>query len=305
MNIESMNDIETKYSELLQENARLKEDLKAAKSSGQVFTHIAHALARDYTDLFYVNMETADYIEYHTDEEHGVLVERRRASGFFDSCKYEATLYVHEDDREMFINAMNHDFLTEELKKNGSFEMTYRRLKYDKMFYVQMNVSPMHDGSPYIVIATWDVDELVKQRREEERIQEERIVYARLHAITGNFIVVYVVDPETDFYREFSSISAFSESFLGSSEGPDFYNVIRNAAAKQTYPEDLNKFLSVFTKENILSEIKRNGIFTFDYRFMLQGRVIHVQLKVAMVEEKEGPRLIVERCSGASYLYYI
>ncbi len=30
----------------------------------------------------------------------------------------------------------------------------------------------------------------------EERIQEERDVYARLHDLTGNFIVVYVVDPK-------------------------------------------------------------------------------------------------------------
>ena len=44
-----------------------------------------------------------------------------------------------------------------------------------------------------------------KLRQELERIQEERIIYARLHALTGNFICVYVVDPATDNYREFSA----------------------------------------------------------------------------------------------------
>ena len=38
-----------------------------------------------------------------------------------------------------------------------------------------------------------------------QRLRGERVIYARLHALTGNFICVYVVDPETDQYREFSA----------------------------------------------------------------------------------------------------
>ena len=59
------------------------------------------------------------------------------------------------------------------------------------------------------------------------------------------------------------------------------------------YPEDLNRFLTSFTKENILAEIGRSGIFTLGYRFMMEGKPIHVQMKAAIVEEKEGTRLIV------------
>ena len=50
--------------------------------SGRVYTHLAHALARGYTDLFYVNMESDEYIEFHTDDERGVLNEARRSADF-------------------------------------------------------------------------------------------------------------------------------------------------------------------------------------------------------------------------------
>ena len=46
-----------------------------------------------------------------------------------------------------------------------------------------------------------------------EKAQEERLIYARLHALTGSFLVVYVVDPETDRYREFSATDDYVESF--------------------------------------------------------------------------------------------
>lgn len=42
-----------------------------------------------------------------------------------------------------------------------------------------------------------------------------------------------------------------------------------------------------------MAEIERSGIFTLSYRYMMKGKPIHVQMKAAMVEEKEGPRLIV------------
>ena len=45
-----------------------------AWSSSSTYSHIAYALARAYTDLFYVNMETDEYIEYYSDDERGMLI---------------------------------------------------------------------------------------------------------------------------------------------------------------------------------------------------------------------------------------
>ena len=258
-----------------------------------VYTHIAHALARGYTDLYYVNMDTGDFIEFHTDDERGVLNEARKGTDFFESCERDAKLYVHKDDQAAFINAMNRRFLTEALDGNKVFELVYRRILDGRTFYVSMKVSRMEDDKRFIVLAVSDIDELMRQRREEERIQEERIIYARLHALTGNFIVVYVVDPETDHYREFSATDDYIESFKQAKYGENFFGRVRKVAHLYNHPDDLSRFLSAFTKENVMAEIERSGIFTLGYRFIMDGNPIHVQLKAAMVEEKEGPRLIV------------
>ena len=85
-----------------------------------------------------------------------------------------------------------------------------------------------------------------KEEREKERdaeikqIQEERLVYARLHALTGNFICVYVVDPETDHYREFSATDLYSRSFEQAKEGTDFFDTVRDEEFMEIYTNDLN-----------------------------------------------------------------
>ena len=126
-----------------------------------------------------------------------------------------------------------------------------------------------------------------------EKAQEELEIYARLHALTGSFIVVYVVDPETESYREFSATDDYTESFAQAKDGTDFFRTVREAASIFNHPDDLEWFLAAFTKENVTALIGKHGIFTLDYRVMMEGNPVHVRMKAAMAEEQEGLRLIV------------
>lgn len=258
-----------------------------------MFTHIAQALARGYIDLYYVNMDTDEFVDFHTDDKHGVLTEARRGKDFFESCAREAQQFIHPEDRESFVRAMNRKTLTESLEKRGRFELAFRRILDGNPLFVKMTVTRMEDDNRIIVIAVSDIDELMKQRKAEEQIREERVVYARLHALTGNSICVYVVDPQTDRYREFSATDDYEDSFAQAKDGTDFFSTVREAARQFNHPDDLDRFLAAFTRENVMAEMKENGIFTLVYRLIMDGRPIHVQMNAAMVEEKEGTRLIV------------
>ena len=145
-----------------------------------------------------------------------------------------------------------------------------------------------------------DVTDILRLQRENTRAKEDfqkasdtAAIYARLQAITGNFIVVYDVDPQTSRYREFSSTDDYLENFGTDKEGQDFFSSVRKDACVYAHPQDLNRFLAAFTKENVLAEIERSGIFTWGYRIMMDGKPKHVQMIAAMVEEKEGLRLII------------
>ena len=271
---------------------KLEEAYKKERSTGTIFAHIALSLAKEYTDLFYVNMVTDEYTEYHADEESGALTEVRHGEDFFESCKREVKLYVHPEDNAAFVKAMDRHFLTETLDRANVFEMTYRRIKGGDPFYVRMKVSRMKDDDRYIVIGVTDIDEQMKQRRAEERMKEERAVYDRLHTLTGNFIAIYVVEPETDRYRETGATDDYKRLWQAK-EGENFFETSRESAHSVIYSEDVNLFLSVFTKENVMAEIERSGIFSLTYRLNMEGKPNYVQLKAAMAQEREGRRLIV------------
>ena len=267
--------------------------LDACFDDGRIYARLAEALARGYTDLYYVNIDSDEFIEYHTDDTNGVLKEVRRSNDFFEGCERDVKLFVHEDDQKNFVKVMDRAFIKKALKKNKTYEFVYRRIKGDRCFYVQMTISKVEDDERFVVLAAADVDELIKQRQNDARIAEERVIYARLHALTGNFICVYVVDPITDSYREFSATKSYVDSFSQAKAGEHFFQTVRGAAKDFNDPDDLKHFLVAFTKKNVLSEIKKNGIFTLVYRLMMNGKPHYVQMTAATVEEKEGVRLIV------------
>ncbi len=261
------------------------------------FANIVQTLAKNYIYLFCINVETEEFIEYHTDNMTGSLVEERRGSNFFDQCYNDARKFVHPEDRAAFLKAMDRKTLMDALKRDNTFMMTYRVTSYhmpgsSEAIYVSMNVSRMVNDESSIIMAVTDVNEQMKQQIAAERIAEERIAYSRINALTGDFLCVYVVSPDTDCYREFSSTSGF-EAFELPKSGDNFFETSRETGRSVVHPDDLDRYLSLFTKEGVMSEIKRSGIFAMTYRLIINGKPTYVQLKAAMTDEKEGRNLIV------------
>ncbi len=132
----------------------------------------------------------------------------------------------------------------------------------------------------------------IENQRATGLIGEELLAYKRLNSLVGDYMCVYSVVPETERYHELSSSDDY-KSLNVPGEGQEFFEIYRQQAKRVIYPQDLERFLTLFTRQNMLSEIERSGIFAVTYRIMLDGEPGYVQLKAAMVEEDEGPRLIV------------
>ncbi len=269
----------------------LKRSYEQARSSGTTYSHIARSLARGYIELYYINLDTEEYIKYHTDDELASPKEADRGFDFFNACKRDIEKYVYSEDRESVLKTIDRKNVLHSLDKNGTLTTTYRLGSENGSTYVNMTISRMEDDDSILVIGIMDADEQMKHRQAAERLKEESIAYNRISALTGDFLGVYVVIPDTGRYREYSTTSDY-ESLTLPKEGMDFYKDGIQNIYSVIYPDDLGHYLSLFKKENILKEIENNGIFAMKYRLLIKGRPVYVQLKIAIVEEKDGPRLI-------------
>ena len=279
----------TEVVRIRKENEQTRAAYQEALSTSAVYESVVNALSEDYFNLYYVDLETDEYIEYGSRTDNDYRMNGVHGSHFFSEARKNALIYVYENDRKQFIDRMNKDRLLEEIEKHGSVNYPYRLLIDGEPVYVSMKIKR---NDQHIIIGVSNVDTQVKDRMAAARAAEEKKSYQRLTALNGNLIALYCVDLESDQYTEFSASKEYEDLGI-SKHGSDFFSSTYENSLRTIHPEDQALFHSQVTKENILATINRDGMFVLDYRLMSGDLPTYVRLKAAKVEEDGKSILII------------
>ncbi len=260
--------------------------------SGTTYAHIARALSADYINLYYVDLETEQFIEYSSKPSQDNLVVERSGSDFFSASKKDARLFLHKDDQDFFIEAFTKEKILQSLDEHGTFSLTYRLLIAGEPTYVSMKAMHMQADPSHIIIGISNVDAQMRQKEALAKIQAEQATSSRIAALSGNYIVIYTIDPETEHYVEYNASQAYSGLGLAK-QGENFFERSRKESIRALYRKDLERFNAMFTREKVLDEIKHNGMYVLNYRLMLNGEPQHVSARAVMIKDEDGEQLIL------------
>ncbi|MBR2706011.1 MAG: EAL domain-containing protein [Mogibacterium sp.] len=255
------------------------------------FADIARALAADYYNIFVIDLDTNDYIEYSSRVGGEELSIERHGREFFESARRDTMTRIYEDDREAFLKLFTKENVLRELDAQGVFTTTYRLIDTGKPMYVNMKITRMQGGNR-IILGISIVDAQMKQIEEEKRLRQERSSLSRIASLAPDFIVLYTVDPETGHYVQYNPSSEY-ESFGLAVQGEDFFDDVVRDAPKAIDPKDMERHLRVFTKENVMEEIEKNGVFIHNYGLLIDGRSVPASLRATLAHEEDGEKIIL------------
>ena len=252
---------------------------------GATYAGIARALASDYHNLFYVDLNTERFIEYSLPEDRNELAMEQRGEDFFEKSFRDAEHLIFKDDKELFFKRFTKEKIVKALDEDGVFTMTYRMVDDGKPQYTSMKITRMPDGN-HIIIGVNVVDYQMRQKQLEEDLKKERDTMLRVMALSDGYMSLFTIDPETGNYTEYSASEEFSS--LGSAkQGDNFFSQAIIDSKKYFHPDDVEQFCESFTKENILGAIRENGRFSIHYRLMMGGDPRPVSLVIAPFVDNE------------------
>ncbi len=261
-------------------------------NSGTNYANISRALSSDYINLYYVDTETDQFIEYTSDPSRENLAVERHGSDFFNSSAKDARIFIYKNDRDYFIESFSKENVLRAIDEHGTFTLTYRLLIDETPTYVNMKAVRMQMSKSHIIIGISNVDAQLRQKEEMERLREEQITYSRINALSRGYICIYTIDPATDHYFEYTATRDYDGLGLPK-EGDDFFAAACRESVRHVIPEDIEKFQTMLTHDRILEEIEKNGVFSMQYRMFMDGEPIYVMLSAALIEEQDGPQLII------------
>ena len=255
------------------------------------YEEIARSLAADYYNIYVIDLDTDDYIEYSSSIGGEELSKERHGADFFESARRDTMTRIYEEDREAFLAVFTKENVLHDLEAQGVFTVTYRLTDSGTPVYVNMKVTRMHGGNR-IILGVSIIDAHMKQQEEAKKLRQERESLGRIAALSPEYIVLYTVDPDTGNYTQYSPSEGF-KSFGLATQGEDFFADVILDAPKAIDPEDMERHLRVLTKENMVNEIQKKGMLIHNYRLLMGGESVPVSLRATMVEEDDGEKIIL------------
>jgi diguanylate cyclase (GGDEF)-like protein len=258
---------------------------------GETYADIAQALATDYYNIFVIDLDTDDYIEYSSMAGGEELSVVRHGGDFFESARRDTMTRIYEEDRDPFLALFTKERVLGDIEKQGVFTTTYRLIDTGSPMYVNMKITRMHGGNR-IILGVSNIDAQMKQQEEARRLRQEKVALGRIAALSPDYIVLYTVDPETGRYTQYNPSKGFADFGLAT-YGEDFFADVVLDAPKAIPSEDIERHLRILTKENMLREIRENGLFIYHYRLKMDGKTVPVNLRATMVSGTDGDRIIL------------
>ena len=154
------------------------------KRDKEVFEQIAVSLAGHFESVYYVDLESGEYIECSSKKSYKKLRINEHGEDFFGDSQRSIRLFVHPDDMERVIQAHDKDTLSRYLIRHGHFSMVYRLIVDGRLMRVRYIVLMVSDQKHAICCLENIEEEIQKEEENIQKLQAARRM-AKRDELTG------------------------------------------------------------------------------------------------------------------------
>lgn len=254
---------------------------------------ITYALTRDAESLYFVDVNTGHYMEFRNGGEYDKVHLEIRGMDFFKETRQNMEGVIYEGDIDRVAAALDRDTLLAVLDRSDSFAMSYRlMIDGEPVYYRLKAVWAEGARNQHMVVGVSSASHDITRAEINEAGRLDNVSFSRIaRALSQDYFAIYYVDTESGWFIEYSASEDYRMLGIEKS-GNDFFTVTRRNVQKYIYEHDRAEFLEVFTRENVLREVRRNRAFTFTYRLMLKGEPVYVHMKINGMEGGDDTHLV-------------
>ncbi len=253
-----------------------------------IFNKIAGALLVDYTSVYYVNAVTNEYQWYSTDDEFHSLHLEQGGDDFFKNLVRDADKVIYEPDKHIFIEDMQKDKLLAQMKKGEMVNIEYRLMIDGKPVYHSVRlIRGLSDEDDYFILGVLNIDKEVRARLDAEKTVAEREIFNQIAgSLAEHYETLYYIDIETNQYFEFSSSDMY-KSLQIPTTGDDFFTESRKNIRRVVHPDDRERVIKHYYKENMLEDLKNKTSVNMTYRLIFNGEPMYYRLSQIWASDRK------------------
>ena len=266
----------------------------AAKMSDPDIASIAMALSDGIEAIYYVDVDSGAYHEYHTGELFGNERLRMDGTDFFDDCVYNINQIVHPADRDLILRTLDKERLLAKLSRQPVIALSYRVLNDGKPVQYRLKIALAKSAQGNHLIFGMSNVEAAKARESllDSQLQNAVTYASIVQALAADYSSIYYVNTATDSFVEYRPSRKHDGADI-EMDGVDFFRMMTNEVMGSVHPDDAGIVLSAFTKKNMLAALEREPTFTLTYRMMHDSNPSYTQMKATRIEERSDNHVVI------------
>ena len=265
---------------------RRREEEKETARQKEIYNQITSSLAAQYDTLYYIDLETNQYVEISATDEYKKLNVPATGNDFFADSRRTSKVYVHPDDVKDVIALHYKDTMLKNLKHRNSFSKAWRLVIGDQVKHIRHTEIMANDGK-HLIVCIENIDDEVKAQLELSETKQKSTTYTQIaESLAAQYDLIYYVNAETGYYKEFATHKIYGELEI-QEEGEDFFAAAEKNADRVIFPEDRQRIKLFLNKDNLITQLETNRRLPQDYRMVVgNGEPQYTRMNVSWSSDK-------------------
>lgn len=260
------------------------------KKEKTIREHIASSMAEDYEAIFYIEIETGEYLTFSKSQKYMSIDPSSPGKNFFQEALESIERCVYPDDWEYAKNFYTKESMLNNLEDRHSFSFKYRVLVDGEPRHFLFTVMRENSGQ-YLIFYEKDIEDELNAEKTQKENQKKTVTFTQIaEALASNYDVIYYVDILDSSYVSFQSNNIYGQLEVKQS-GENFFDESYVNIPQIVFPMDVNKVMEFLEKDRLTTIMENHKVHSLDYRLWVDNKPQYTRMTVQ--KSSDGTHFII------------
>jgi len=260
------------------------------KKEKRIHDNIALAMAEDYDAIFYIDVESNEYMSFAESEKYMSLNALETGKDFFKDAQVSIEKCVYPDDWEYAKNIFNKETILKNIEGRKSFSFKFRVLIDGEPRFFLFTMMRESKGQ-YLIFYEKDIEDELNAEKAQKEKQKQTITFGQIaESLASNYDEIYYVDIEKNAFICYQVNNIYGQLEINKT-GADFFGECIENIPHIIHEQDCEQVIAFVSKDNMIASMENRKDCSLTYRVIASGKPQYTRMTVR--KSSDGTHFII------------
>ena len=249
------------------------------KKEKVINSYILSAMAKDYEVIYYIDIETGEYLEFSKSKKYDSMNVPTVGKNFYEEAIKNIETYVHLDDRAYASSFYTKEAIMKLLEGKHSFSYKYRVLVHGKPRVFLFTIMRASDER-YLILYEKDIEDELKAELLQKESYKKTATFTQIaESLASSYDDIYYVNVVDNSFVAFEVNNIYGQLEVNK-EGSEFWEESNENIPKIVHKQDREMLKDFMNKDSLITALDNRRGCSLNYRLVVNGKAKYVRMTV-------------------------